>query len=782
MTRSYFSSFATIGVVLCAVTPAHGARPVDFAIPAGSLDHALAALADQAGIDIGGIVPGLSAIRSAGLHGRLTPEQALDRLLAGTLFEARDVGASSYRILARPASKPRIARQVSRTEMPAGDIIVTASKRGTILLRFPGSISTTLLDRDAGRPASATDLHNFAAALPILQSTDLGAGRNKIFVRGVADSSFNGPTQGTTGVYFGDVQVGYSGPDPNLNLFDVGRVEVVEGPQGTLYGAGAIGGVITLTPNAPDLAAFGGEIAAGVTATQGGAAGYDGAAMLNAPIVSGKLGLRGVAYRAVDGGFIDDRMRGLSNVNRTVTDGGRLAARYAPAPGWTIDASMVRQQIDARDSQYAEREQSGLARRSTLAQPFSDRFLLGRLVVSRQWDSGLKLISATGWVDRDRRETFDASRPDFPGPILYTAQSGNRLLTHETRLSRSLPKGASWVAGLAFLYDREAFDRLLGAPDNPIDINGVTNRTISLALFGEATLPLGRRLALTAGGRLTRARTDGDPSTATRNTVFVHGKISFRLDPALGASFLLTPRLAAFARYQSGFRTGGLSVARGIGRVADFQADKIGVVEAGFRLQRAGEHGVAGSVALSYAEWDDIQADLVNIRGLPYSTNIGQGEIKGLEATADWRPLDGLALTGAMFLSRSRLKNPVAALEAVRGTALPNVPRVAIGSDVAYHWATGETGVFKIFGGAHYRSHSVLGTGLLLGVRQGASIDQAIGASWSRGGLSFTARLDNIADTDGSRFALGNPFQLASRTQYVPMRPRNVRLGASYRW
>ena len=84
-------------------------------------------------------------------------------------------------------------------------------------------------------------------------STHLGAGRNKLFIRGIADSSFSGPTQSPVGQYFGDMRTGYSGPDPDLKLVDMQSVEILEGPQGTLYGSGALGGIVLLKPNMPDL-------------------------------------------------------------------------------------------------------------------------------------------------------------------------------------------------------------------------------------------------------------------------------------------------------------------------------------------------------------------------------------------------------------------------------------------------------------------------------------------------------------------------------------------------
>lgn len=104
-------------------------------------------------------------------------------------------------------------------------------------------------------------------------STYLGAGRNKLFIRGIADSSFTGPTCATVGQYFGDLRLSYNAPDPDLRLADLAAVEVLEGPQGTLYGAGSLGGLIRLVPNAPDPTRFSGSAMLGGSATTHGAPG-----------------------------------------------------------------------------------------------------------------------------------------------------------------------------------------------------------------------------------------------------------------------------------------------------------------------------------------------------------------------------------------------------------------------------------------------------------------------------------------------------------------------------
>jgi outer membrane receptor protein involved in Fe transport len=317
------------------------------------------------------------------------------------------------------------------------------------------------------------------SATPIVQGTALGAGRNKLFIRGVADSSFTGPTQSTTNVYFGDVPVAYNGPDPGLSLYDMDRVEVLEGPQGTLYGAGAIGGIIRLVPHAVDLTRIAAEVSGGSSGTRGGAAGGDIAAMVNVPLVDAALGLRAVAYRVRDGGYIADVARSLRDVNTVTTSGGRLDLRMRPGVGWTIDTGVVRQSVSAPDLQYAERGAPPLSRASLLAQPFDQHYTLGRVVIDKMWGNGLHLVSATGVMRRDADGRFDATRRNRPTVrIAYDTTERSRLFSHETRVSRTSDDGVGWLVGVSFLQARDAYERMYGPPDRLRDIVGVSNRTV----------------------------------------------------------------------------------------------------------------------------------------------------------------------------------------------------------------------------------------------------------------------------------------------------------------
>ena len=763
------------------------AAGVRVSIPATTLDAALTALARQSGADIISTESGLRATRVKSVEGQMPIGAALDRLLAGTGYRAIAIDAHSFRVVRaavvkaprprRPAPPPEPERQV--------DIIVTASKQSVRLLRYPGSI--VIASAGAGARESAADrpvdMDDVARATPVLQNTEFGTGRNKIFIRGIADSSFNGATQSTASIYFGDVQLGYSGPEPSLNLYDIDRVEVMEGPQGTLYGAGAIGGIIRLTPRPVDLSDIAGSVAAGVTATDGGAPGGDLSAMLNVPILKDKIGLRAVGYAERDGGYIDDPARGLSNINRTDTVGGRVSLRVDPGDGWSVDTGGIVQRINATDAQYAEGGAGPLSRRSVLAQPFHNDLLLGRAVIHKKWDNGLDFISASGIVDTHSADVYDATRaPGVIGRAVYETNDANLLITQEMRLSRSATDHLSWVAGVAFLYDRDAQARSFGVPGDPVDIIGVTNITKSLSAFAEATLPLSHRFSVTLGGRATTARTDGEPSVTPRADDFVHGRSTLRFDPTAAISWLLAPRLAAYARFQSGYRTGGIAVARGVGRVADFLPDSIKVGEVGLRLERSGPLGLEMTLGASYAHWTNIQADLFNRRGQPYTDNIGNADIFGVEGTGDWSPILGLHASFAFLFTSNRVDGPLAQSSTLANRRLPETPPFAGNVGLSYRWSHGGASSYSVGASLRYVGRSVLGTGDFLDITQGRYTVIDTRAGWKRGNLDLSLAVDNLANRKDNLFALGNPLILAIRDQTTPLHPRNIRLGVAFSW
>ncbi|WP_217429846.1 TonB-dependent receptor, partial [Sphingomonas bacterium] len=691
-----------------------------------------------------------------------------------------------FRIVAAPPPfPPRIARPTLRPAPsspampPPAEVVVTASKQPVPLIRYPGTIT-----RRTGSPllpdGSAPAPSDLARLLPVLQTTALGPGRDKLFIRGIADSSFNGTTLSTVSVYLDDVQLSASGPDPGLRLYDMAAEEVMEGPQGTLYGAGSIGGVVRLTSNAPDLVTAGAAVQAGATALTGGAPGGDLATTINLPVVAGRLGLRGVGYLVRDGGYIDDTARGASNVNRTDIAGGRLAGRLLPGDGWRVDASGALQWIHSRDGQYALAGEGTLARRDPLAQPFTGAFRFGRLVINKQWPSGLELTSATGLAAFDTSELFDMTPPGVRPVSTSRADTEKLLASHEMRLSRVLPGGRSWLVGVTLVSDRSVLERSAGVLGMERDVTGVRNLTRAASAFGEATQTFWTRLSITLGGRYTIARVDSEPSQIQRAMPYVKGQRTLRLDPTMAASLRLSTDLALFARHQTGFRTGGLAVARGVGRVANYDPDTISVNEIGLRRLPRSPHALGLTFSASRAHWANIQADLFSRRGQPFTINLGNAEVTALEASLDWAPWRGLTLSGSALYTDNHVTGPIADQSRPDNRRLPDTPPVGGHADLGYRWG----GALAPHVGANVTvvGRSVLGTGDLLDVRQGGYALFGAGAGVQRGRVGMTLDLDNLLNAAPDRFAFGNPFGLAARDQRTPARPRSLRIGIASRW
>jgi iron complex outermembrane recepter protein len=812
----FASGFLSLALAVAGTPAALAAQNRELSLPGGRLGDAIVALGRQAGVSIGVTDPSLAASRVPAVRGRMNVEQALARLLADSDARFVRVGPGSYRIVRRPP-RPRPPLRIARRPVtpavtlaaaptPAEEqaVLVVGARRPVSLSAYPGGVE--IVDGDDPELASAPrGSEALIARLPGLASTHLGPGRNKLFIRGIADSSFSGPTQATAGQYLGETRLNYNAPDPDLRLFDIDRVEILEGPQGTLYGAGSLGGVIRVMPNRPRTDVAGGTLSVGVTATRHGDPGGDVAGVLNVPLVEGRLGLRIVGYGAQDGGYIDDSLRGRDDVNRVRTYGGRAALRLETESGWTFDASASGQRIRGRDGQYADRGAPPLTRESAIAQPFGSDYLLADLVVSRDWGR-TRFTTAFGWVHHDIDELYDSTVFNLP-PQLYAQHTRVRLLSAESRLSGQTGGGISWVVGTSIMSNRSRQRRMAGAVVDPEQLAGVENRIEELALFGEASLALSPDLTITVGARFSQSHLSGrslDTAALVLQPLFGSIDAARAADasrkesaflPSVALAWEAAPRLLVFARYQESFRPGGLAVEGNVFRVTElgaptgmvtpagdmfirrFRNDNLSSLEAGLRYGRSGAGAFDVSASFSYTRWEDIQADTVSLFGFPTTTNIGDGRIYTFEMRAGWRPLPGLSLEAALLANDSLVVDPFPGIVLQPNSPLPNVADIGARGAVDYQMALAPDLDLRLGGSIRYVGDSVLGIGPILGEKQGKVTDISVGARLEHGPHAFTLNVTNLLDEVGNRFAMGSPFTLIENPQVTPLRPRSVRIG-----
>jgi len=797
------SLWAAAAVVVSAPAVAREERAaVD--VPAVRLDQAIGILGRQSSASIGFRDPQLAQKRVKAVRGRMSAAEALRRMLHGTGARSRRVAANSYLIeaeraqtVARPTPappRPRAGPAAPPQSAPSLDIIVTGTKRDIPLGSYPGLVD--IIDgHDISTNLAREGTDAIASKIASVVSTHLGPGRNKLFIRGIADSSFVGPTQATVGQYWGNSRITYSAPDPSLKLYDLSRIEVLEGPQGTLYGAGSLGGVVRVVPRAPKMDTIEGSVWSGVQAVQHGQAGVDGGAIINLPLVKDRLALRVVGFGSLEGGYIDDVGRGLDDVNDVKSFGGRAALRYAPEDDFTIDLSLVGQRIDGDDSQYAERAHGGLARSSSIAQPYRNDFVLTDIVARKRWDE-LELTTSLGFAAQDVFETFegpalaDPANPiEAPAATAPAARFNQRnrieMFTAEVRLAHNGPDGTGWLLAASALSNKARMNRGMEVALSRSSLTGIENKVEEVTAYGEATIEAAERLNLTFGGRLTHSRLSG----TSRDVIEA---VAFRFDPLAAASRTETkfiPSLALayganddltlFARYQEGFRPGGIAVRQDF--IQRYASVRVATWEAGARYI-----GLAFQIeaSASLTNWRNIQADLIDGYGFPTTANVGDGRVVSFGAAATWRPLDDLELEAAVYLNDSQVTERSAILAMIGGSEgaesfdrLPNIADVTGRVGFTYRTPLSDGAELELTGFGRYVGKSILGVGPILGQPQGDYLDTGLEAGVTVGATRLSLSLSNLFNARGNRFALGSPFQIRDDDQITPLRPRSVRAG-----
>jgi iron complex outermembrane recepter protein len=768
--------------------PAEAAQALPFNVSPGPLGQALVAFGEQAGMSVGLNDATLARRHSQGARGRMSHRQALRQILAGTGARVIEIDARTVRVEvaitpARPKPVvPRAPRPMANNpHLVFAEIVVTASKQNIPLRNYAGTVSILDLDANALASEAAQGTAAVVSRLPVLASTNLGPGRNKIFIRGVADSSFNGSSAATVGQYLGDVRLTYNAPDPALNLYDMQGVEVLEGPQGTLYGAGAIGGIIRLVATRPNLNDHQASMAVGVVSVAHGDQGYDSAGVINWAAIPGTAALRAVAYSSKEPGYIDDPLRGLSNINRTLSHGGRAALRVKPGGGWDVTIGGAIQNIASRDGQYSIRGVPALERRSVLSQPFDNDYSLGYLTAAGNI-RGTQLTSTTSVVRHDVDTVYDATLGE-QAPRLFTENLAIRLFSHETRLSRS-SADESWVVGISGLTARDRTTRALGDPASPAPVTGVRNVNNEAAIFGQYSRTILSDVTATVGGRLSYTHSKGEVIDDAFADAAEPRRSQTRFSPTLAVAWRVNGELLAYVHGQSAFRPGNLEVAP-TGSAIDAQRiepDTLSAIEAGLRYGEKGRDRLTFATSIAASRWTDIQSDLVDSAGLPFTTNVGDGRTLSFEAEAAWAPIPPLLVEASLFLNDSQLIRPAPSLAAADERDLPNIPHLGARIAASYAVRFDARTRLTVNGSLRYVGASRLGIGDPLDLAQGRYVNASIGARLSRGPVGLSLDIANLADARGNRFAFGNPFGVASGDQITPMVPRRVRIGIDARF
>ncbi len=789
--RRRFRRGALLALAACGAAfqaaPAHAEHALIFRLPAEPVDTALVRFGIQAGVSIGGFpAPGCVGLSNA-VSGALTPAQALRRLLpAGCGF--RRVDTRAFRIIGgRAGSSPRPAV----TPPQPGDLselVVTAERRPEPLRGSPFAVSA-LSGEDIER-LGAKSFAEAAAQFVGVAETNLGPGRNKILIRGVSDGAFTGRTQSNVGLYLGDVPITYNAPDPDLRFADVDRVEVLRGPQGTLYGSGSIGGIVRIVPARPDPTQTLGRLA--VEGTFNGhddrSSGVEG--MLNVPVVTGRVAVRGVAYYDELPGYLDNPGLGLSDTNHGHRSGLRLTALGDFEGGWQAQASVSRQSIYTDDAQYSQGPDR-YVRSAAILEPHDNDFTLvgGSLAHA---GSVVDLRVSGAYIDHDRSSRYDATGAfDLPARQVAAYDDAQRteLWVAEALATSAEARRFRWLGGLFGSVARETSTGILDASVSGGPTRAAFSRRDHLteaAVFGELTYDLTSKLTATAGGRLfaTRVETSSDTFQLARTPIpDVHRHLTDEgFAPKLRLAYAFAPDRVVYAQLQDGYRAGGFNVpARADGRpnapdnFPDYRPDRLHSYEIGGEASLF-ERTLTLRAAIFRAVWRNVQTDQFRPSGLPVTLNIGDGFNTGVEFEATWRPDSHWRARLNALLDNPDLHPDQTVFPTRMDIGLPGVAKQSLSLDLAYHWTVlgdlrAELSAQASYVGRSYLTFHQAAAREITDNGEGRLAATLEGRNWQ-----LQAFVDNVTDQSGDTFAFGNPFTRSRAPQSTPLPPRSFGL------
>jgi outer membrane receptor protein involved in Fe transport len=593
------------------------------------------------------------------------------------------------------------------------EVIVSAQKRAERLLDVPQSVSV-LTAEDLNR-LGVTQFRDFADTVPGLSFSTAGAGVTQIALRGVTTGFDVSPT---VGIYVDEVPYGSTTPF-SLNaqfrldaaLFDLDRIEVLRGPQGTLYGASSMGGLIKYVTRQPDMNRFGRTIRAGISGTQDGGLGYFAAGAINMPLVADKVALRAGVFESHDGGFINNVAREEKDINDSDIYGGRVDLLLAPTNALSIRLSAFLQNI-ARNGEgtadytfagtkpFGDRQQSRF-----FAEPFDQRFRIVSATLNYDMDFGV-LTSISSYQTTSTEYFADVSAVYVPllaffgldfGAIAVPNPLSTDKFTQEVRLaSRRTNEPFEWVIGGFYTDEDSKNDQSFVLRD----VNGqpVENNLYSVsrpssyqeyAAFGNLTWHLNDKFDVTLGLRYARNEQDFSqtnaglllpptpPDARSSEDVFTY---------LANARYRLSDRATAYLRYATGYRPGGPNVVTGVPGPATFESDRLKSYEAGLKAE-TGDRRFGIDLSAYHIDWSDIQV-LVILGGFgTYDNARGGATIDGAELTLTARPGSALTLRGAVAFQDATMSEADAVLQARKGERLPNVPRLTSTLDAEYDFA-----------------------------------------------------------------------------------------------
>lgn len=587
------------------------------------------------------------------------------------------------------------AEERSRDLRNVEEVIVTAQKRSERLQDVP--VPVTAVDASALVENNQVQIQQYYAKIPGFNLTTLGDfGAPVASIRGVTTGGFTNPTVGVVvdDVPFGSSTLtagGYVTPD--FDPSELARVEVLRGPQGTLYGASSLSGLLKYVTLDPSTEGLSGRLQVGSTTVKNGDdVGYSVRGSVNVPM-SDKLAIRASASTRLDPGYIDDPMLGREGVNETESNGGRVAVLWRPSDAVSLKLSGLVQhsERDAAntvyrlpglvDLQHTDLPNTGGQDAKLQAYSATITATLGSAELTSL--SGFSVNELSGAIDATHSPLLRARTltqfgvPGITNPVEFRTEK----FSQELRLAMPLGERIDWLVGAFYATEDYLQHSNIYAVD-PVT-GGIVGQWFyarrpsefdERALFTNLTFSVTERFDVQVGGRGSQIEfaNGAEYSFGPWNIVSL-GRTSIEAvlpqftaeDDSL--TYLVTPRLKMssnlmmYARFASGYRPGGPNtsvLARTAGLPAEYGPDTTQNYEIGIKGNVL-EEALSFDASVYYIDWKDIQIQLRDPPTLQlYFVNVGRAKSQGIELTLEARPLVGMTVSAWGAWNDAELKEP----------------------------------------------------------------------------------------------------------------------------
>ncbi len=596
------------------------------------------------------------------------------------------------------------ALQGSSKKIELEEVVVTAQKREERLQDVP--VPVTAISADTLVNSNQLRLQDYYAKVPGLNFTMGNRGEPFLSIRGITTDIYTNPTIGVVvdDVPYGSSTVlggGFSVPD--IDPSELRRIEVLRGPQGTLYGASSIGGLLKYVTVDPSTDRVSGSVQGGLSAIHNeNEAGYSVRGAVNVPL-SDTLAIRASGFTRRDPGYVDDPTRGVEGVNEGHANGGRLSALWRPSQDFSLKLSALIQDSKRDgspevhllpglgDLQQSALQGTGVYDKKVQAYSANLTTKLG----------DIDLTSLTGYSVNEAFTTIDytpllgsfITQPQFgvTGTELFENNRTSRF-SQEVRISAAAGERLNWLLGAFYTHE----DSSVASPTDAINPAGASVGLLldstyptayeEYAAFANLTFQLTDRFDVQVGGRESRnqqrySQVDAGPLVPAffgRPTPLVTPEIDTKGN---AFTYLVTPRfrlssdLIVYARFASGYRPGGPNT--GCARFAvpcQYDADKTQNYELGIKGDVWAD-ALSIDASVYYVDWKDIQL-LVNLAsGLgSFNANAGRAKSQGLELSVESHPWTGLTISAWTAWNDAELTEDMPSTSSVIGKSGDRLP------------------------------------------------------------------------------------------------------------